>query len=239
MKSWKQSEINFLCKNKDCSSKDIAKALGRSVPSILNKRFILGVRMDPDLYKFKKGQRAWNKGKSRFQVLNSKIKWNVQWTASEEQYIRENYMKMSNSEMGYHLCRTKGSVKRHLFILGLKRYEGNGRFEKGLIAWNIGLKVGNRNFRPLRVLKIVNLAKKKRILDTTKPTNGVVLNGKYKYQRKEDRKIVPKLVKSKLYPVTINSKTTIFIKEPGLEAAEEAREKYFKSRELIERGFRG
>jgi|SRR5699024_1869913 len=91
-KPWTQKEDDFLRENKNIETTALAEALGRTTTSINNRFHTLGIRRG---YKH--------------------------WTMEEDEYLVDNYSKMTNKEMAKELDRTWASVQHRAAKLGLSQ----------------------------------------------------------------------------------------------------------------------
>ena len=114
---WSEDEITFLRSNYEkLSVSDIADTLGRAYSSVCMKAKKMGI--------------------SKPRETTSK-----NWTFEEIQYLKDNYIVSTSSELGHYLGRSKASVDRKLCSLGFRKmdtvdyFKVRGEFEK--IGWEL------------------------------------------------------------------------------------------------------
>lgn len=105
--TWAKEEVDFLKDNyQSMSNEELARELGIKQKSVENKLHNLGLK-------------------------RKKIKKRHIWSKEEEQFLRDNYQSMSNSELASKLGVKKKSVANKLSHLGLKRADKNKSYRVG------------------------------------------------------------------------------------------------------------
>lgn len=102
---WTQEELDYLVENYPTMlNADIARHLGRSKASVVNKASKLGLKKDRDL------------------VLANGFLWKS-WTEEEESYLIENYRDTFNTDLAFKLGKSVGAVEQKAIRLKLTKGE--------------------------------------------------------------------------------------------------------------------